>query len=127
MILYIRISCISAAFRSQLARELQNIGYEIEVSDRSKGFFEIKGIGDELINAFSLRSKQVREEMNRLRGLEFKDLPGSRLIEWAKERKKEFVNSPDFEKIVNVELNKLQKVQKKFILHLEMPSLHLLL
>jgi conjugative relaxase-like TrwC/TraI family protein len=104
---------IGQHFRSQLARELQNIGYEIEVSDRSKGFFEIKGIGDELINAFSLRSKQVREEMNRLRGLEFKDLPGSRLIEWAKERKKEFVNSPDFEKIVNVELNKLSKSTEK--------------
>ena len=31
---------IGQHFRSQLARELQNIGYEIEVSDRSKGFLK---------------------------------------------------------------------------------------
>lgn len=100
-------------FRTQLAREMQNLGYEVEISDRKKGFFEIKGIGNEVIDAFSQRSKQVREEMKRLRDLEFKDMPESHLLEWAKERKKDFANSPDFDKVVNDELGKLSKSSEK--------------
>ena len=36
-------------FRSQLAEELQKIGYAIDVTDRKKGFFEVRGVGEEII------------------------------------------------------------------------------
>lgn len=90
-------------FRGQLAEEIKALGYKIDVSDRKKGFFEIKGVGENVIQAFSKRSAQVREEMKSLRKLQFKDLSNTNLTEWAKERKKQYINNPDYNEIINKE------------------------
>lgn len=100
-------------FRTQLAQEIQKLGYSIEVSDRKKGFFEVKGIGNDVMEAFSKRSKQVQEEVKKLRKLEFKDLPSDHLLEWAKERKKEFSSNPDFNEIVSQEAERLSNSSEK--------------
>lgn len=52
---------IGQVYRNELAKELLKIGYKIEVSDRSKGLFEIAGIKHEIIDEFSTRRKQVLE------------------------------------------------------------------
>ena len=54
-------------YRNQLAKELQNLGFEIEVTDRKNGFFEIKGIEKEILDEFSGRSKQIRGVLEQLR------------------------------------------------------------
>lgn len=100
-------------FRGQLAEEIRALGYKINVSDRKKGFFEIKGVGDDVIQAFSKRSAQVRDEMKSLRELKFKDISKSHLTEWAKERKKQYIDSPDYNEILNNEIEYLSKCSDK--------------
>jgi len=100
-------------FRSELAKEIQKIGYQIDVTDRKKGFFEIRGVGEEVLQAFSKRSEQVKEEVKSLRNLEFKDLKREHLLEWAKERNRDFANSPDYETIVEQETKRLSQSSEK--------------
>ena len=57
-------------FRNELAAEIKNLGYSVEVTDRQKGFFEIKGVSQEIIETFSKRREAVKTETNRLRGAE---------------------------------------------------------
>ena len=94
-------------FRNQLAQEIKNAGYAIEITDRKKGFFEIRGVGEDVLAAFSKRSQQVREELKGLRQLEFKDLKRDHLESWARDRTKQFAESPEYEGIVKKELDKL--------------------
>ncbi len=100
-------------FRSQLAGEIKKLGYSIEVSDRKKGFFEIHGVGDDVLQAFSKRSQQVREEMKALRDLEYKDLSREHLVEWAEERQKDYAESPDYEIRVSQETERLMHSEEK--------------
>jgi len=104
---------IGQHFRNQLAEEIKKIGYAIEVTDRKKGFFEIRGVGEDVIQAFSKRSQQVRAELKKLRELQFRDLPGEHLRMWAKERKKEYLNTPEYEQVVEQELNRLSGSSEK--------------
>ncbi|MDD5672562.1 MAG: MobF family relaxase [Chitinivibrionales bacterium] len=48
-------------YRNELSAELQKIGYQIEVTDRAKGLYELKGISREIIDDFSTRRKQIKE------------------------------------------------------------------
>ena len=50
---------IGQTYRNELAREMRGLGYEIEVTDRKNGLYEIKGIEREVIDEFSTRRKQV--------------------------------------------------------------------
>ena len=50
---------IGQTYRNELAREMKGLGYEIEVTDRKNGLYEIKGIEREVIDEFSTRRKQV--------------------------------------------------------------------
>jgi len=52
---------IGQVYRNELAKEMAKIGYKIDVSDRSKGLFEIAGVKHEIIDEFSTRRKQVIE------------------------------------------------------------------
>ena len=104
---------IGQYFRSQLAQEVQKIGYQIDITDRKKGFFEIKGVGNEVIDAFSKRSKQVKEELKVLRDLEFKDLSEEHLTVWARERTESFSREPNYESIVSSETKRLSKSSEK--------------
>jgi len=52
---------LGQVYKNFFARELQRIGYEIEVTDRVKGSFEIKGVSKEICDEFSTRRKQILE------------------------------------------------------------------
>lgn len=46
-------------YRQQLAAELQKRGYELEVTDAKRGFFEVKGFTRDIIMEYSHREKEV--------------------------------------------------------------------
>lgn len=48
-------------YRNEMAKELKGLGYEIEVTDRNKGFYELKGVDRQIIDEFSTRRKQIEE------------------------------------------------------------------
>ena len=52
-------------YRNELSRELERIGYQIEVTDRRQGLYEIKGISREIIEDFSTRRKQIKESVKK--------------------------------------------------------------
>jgi conjugative relaxase-like TrwC/TraI family protein len=100
-------------FRLLLAEEIQKIGYAIEVTDRKKGFFEVRGVGEDLILAFSKRSQQVQERVQELRELEYRDIPQENLVSWVRENKKEYEGTADFENVIAAETNRLSKSSEK--------------
>ncbi|MCX8966584.1 conjugative relaxase [Erwinia psidii] len=55
-------------YRFELANQVKQLGYDLEITDRDKGFFEIKGVPDSLISSLSKRRKQVLESAKQ-RGL----------------------------------------------------------
>ena len=52
-------------YRSELAANLREIGYEIEAD--SKGLFELRGMPDNLIKEFSTRSEQIQQRFEELK------------------------------------------------------------
>lgn len=50
-------------YKAQLAREVQKLGYEIEIT---KDSFEVKGVPGHLIDAMSSRSQQIEDELEKL-------------------------------------------------------------
>jgi len=88
-----KIHLVGQYFRNKFAKELQKIGYQIDVTDRQNGFFEIKGVPKEVIEDFSKRAKQVKDEVDSLSKLTYKmlyeaeDRDGEAILKkWAKER-----------------------------------------
>jgi conjugative relaxase-like TrwC/TraI family protein len=61
--LYERQKLYGTEYRGRLATELQKMGYEIEVTDPDKGFFEIKGFRPETLQHFSKRRAEIEEYM----------------------------------------------------------------
>lgn len=57
---------LGAMYRSELARELEKLGYQIEVTSRAHGLIEIAGVPPELIEEFSKRRKQVEERVKEM-------------------------------------------------------------
>lgn len=49
--------------RNEFANELQKLGYEVEVTDAKNGFFKLKNVDRDLIDKFSTRSQDIKEEM----------------------------------------------------------------
>ena len=52
-------------YRTELSKELEKIGYQIEVTDRRQGLYEIKGISRDIIEDFSTRRKQIKESIKK--------------------------------------------------------------
>jgi len=100
-------------FRNNLATEIQKLGYQVEVTDRKQGFFEIKGVGQNVIEAFSRRSEQVKEEIKRLRELKFCNLSNENLTKWARERTGNNMHRPDYDRILAAEISKLSTSEAK--------------
>ena len=65
--LYRRQKLIGMVYRSELAQELQALGYAIEKT-HADGRFEIAGVSREVIDAFSTRRAEIEAAMN-ARGL----------------------------------------------------------
>lgn len=55
-------------YRSELAHNLQNLGFELRITNQSQGFFELENVSDEAIIAFSSRAAEIenaRDEMKK--------------------------------------------------------------
>lgn len=61
--LFKRTKLIGAAYRASLARELQNLGYEIRLNDK-EGSFELAHISRAQIEAFSQRSQTIEAALD---------------------------------------------------------------
>ena len=60
--LFKRTKLLGAAYRGSLARNLQELGYEIRLTDK-EGAFELAHIGRTQIEAFSQRSRMIEEAL----------------------------------------------------------------
>jgi len=49
--------------RNEFAKELQKLGYEVEVTDAKNGFFKLKNVDRELVEKFSTRAQNIKDEM----------------------------------------------------------------
>ncbi|WP_196600376.1 MobF family relaxase [Pectinatus frisingensis] len=50
-------------YRNELAKNLQKLGYSLEITDNEKGFFEIKGVEKEMLEQFSSRRQEIVEQL----------------------------------------------------------------
>lgn len=71
-------------YRQELARELSERGFGVEVRDRSQMFIELKGIDPQLVEHFSSRRLAIEEQVERWRAEgRFAEVPHARLYEMA--------------------------------------------
>lgn len=71
-------------YRQELARELGERGFTIEVSDRSQMYFELKGIDPGLTEHFSSRREAIERQVELWRSEgRFTEVPHARLYEMA--------------------------------------------
>ena len=71
-------------YRNELAYQLKNRGYGIEIKDREESFFEIKGVPETIIDEFSSRRKQVEKEVKELKASgKYSDLSDAKIHEIA--------------------------------------------
>jgi conjugative relaxase-like TrwC/TraI family protein len=82
---------IGAIYRSELAREVKNLGYEIAAKGKDS-LFELKNIPQELIEHFSTRSKKIREKA----GVDASQRKLEQTTLKTRTRKKEGENLKDF-------------------------------
>jgi len=52
-----------AVYRNELSGELKNLGYEVRITDKQKGTFEIKGYSDKQLAEFSSRRNEIKAEL----------------------------------------------------------------
>ncbi len=50
-------------YRNELAAELLKKGYDIHITDAEKGFFELKGVPEAVMDHFSQRRKEILEKL----------------------------------------------------------------
>jgi len=71
-------------YRQELATELVKAGFAIEWTDREQLFFEIKGVDEKLIEAFSQRREQIEQQVAEWKKEgTHKGLPDAKLYEMA--------------------------------------------
>jgi conjugative relaxase-like TrwC/TraI family protein len=100
-------------FRNELAIEIKKLGYDISVTDRKLGFFEIKGIEKPILDEFSKRSESVKTEFNRLRELRYCDCSEKEIARWAESRVEAYRHTPQFQSLLTEQINTLQKSTAK--------------
>jgi conjugative relaxase-like TrwC/TraI family protein len=54
---------IGMLYRQELANQLQERGFQIDISDRQQLFFEIKGVDEKLIDQFSKRREAIENQV----------------------------------------------------------------
>jgi len=65
--LYINKMSNGQYYRSELAANLAEIGFDISITDTKKGLFEIKEIDKSLISEFSKRAEQIKNKMQEMK------------------------------------------------------------
>lgn len=100
-------------YRNELASNLKDIGYAIEITDENKGFFELKGFDKDLIDEFSKRSVQiskiiekVKEEYSNASVSEIKQMAAWKSREWKGEIDREKVIKQNRERFENLGYSK---------------------
>ncbi len=71
---------LGAIYRNELAARVERLGYEIDWGD--KGLWEIRGVSQAMLDAFSRRSEQIQARVERLRN-QYPVVEESKLREWA--------------------------------------------
>ncbi|NLD99022.1 MAG: relaxase domain-containing protein [Fibrobacter sp.] len=97
---------LGQVYRNELANELKTLGYGIDVTDRSKGLFEISGIGNEIVDEFSTRRKQVLESKQKYENLSVSD---AKKLELACLDSRKYKSESDVEEIRQITQKKLQE------------------
>lgn len=83
-LLYANRKDIDAYYQNALAGKLKQMGYEIEVTNRSNQSFEIKGYSREVIEDFSKRTEQIKARVEEMKQEErFKGVKEAKLYEMA--------------------------------------------
>jgi len=54
-----------AIYRSELASELKQLGYEVKITDKTKGTFELKGYDQKQLAEFSSRRAEIKEALSK--------------------------------------------------------------
>lgn len=72
------IKSLGQFYRESLKQELQKAGFELRDTVREQSFFELKDVSDDLIQAFSSRSKAIKTKIKELKK-EFPTLSDSQL------------------------------------------------
>jgi conjugative relaxase-like TrwC/TraI family protein len=71
---------LGAVYRNELANRVQQLGYQAEWGER--GFFEIRGVDQRTLNAFSRRAEQIDAAAERLKA-QHPEVDESKIREWA--------------------------------------------
>ncbi len=102
---------VGRIYREKLAENLKKLGYQIEIVDASKFFFEIKGIDKSVISLFSTRNKEIQKQLEET--LRKKNITNSeiavkfeQIIKYTTRKKKKTIQ--DIEEIKKVWELKLQ-------------------
>lgn len=75
---------LGQVYRSELAAQIGALGYEIQITDRGQGFFEIRGVPRVLLEEFSKRREQVISQVSELkRSGEYENAREAKLYEIA--------------------------------------------
>lgn len=53
-------------YRNYLARNLQEMGYDLNITDREKGLFELAGVDQEVIDKFSSRRQEIVKKLEEM-------------------------------------------------------------
>jgi conjugative relaxase-like TrwC/TraI family protein len=69
-------------YRNNLAQNLKELNYTIEVTNAKLGFFEVKGVSKELLSEFSTRAEQTRQKFEELKK-QYPNMEDSKLKEMA--------------------------------------------
>ncbi|KMQ49526.1 ATPase AAA [Chitinispirillum alkaliphilum] len=111
--LYTNKMFVGQNFRNNLAQEIKNLGYDINVTDRKQGFFEVSGVDNDIIASFSKRSEQVREEAERLKQIRYCDLSEKELLPLAQKMCIREKSSESYHKTVTAKIGELSKSERK--------------
>lgn len=107
---------LGQTYRSEFAKNLSDIGYQIEVSNVQNGFFEIKGFTENQLDEFSSRSKKMRTHLPKFRE-KFPTLNEAELLEKISEKLKTAKKKIDREKLLERNNDRLKSfgIDKDFL------------
>lgn len=109
--IYIDQKYLGQIYRSELAKGLKGIGYEIDVTDPVDGLFEIKGVDPEIIEKYSKRRVAIEEKLEEYEahGI-YENLPGrekSQKACLATRKRKQGIKPEEMRKKLDTELGEI--------------------
>ena len=96
-------------YRNELASKLQELGFNIEITDANKGFFEVKRINKEVLEEFSKRSEQIDELVEELKK-QYPNKSENELRQMAAWKSREWKGEIDRKALLEANKERLDKV-----------------